>query len=160
VEGLFNPMSILLHVVNAAILITALYFLLYKPVNRFMKKRSAGVAKELQDVSDAQEKLKVEQQIAQEELEAAHRQAADIVSHSVAVANEQAQHILEEAHGDAELILRQARTEADFMRKNARDEMRDEVADLSVQLAGKILQREVRQSDHTKLVEEFLKKVK
>jgi F-type H+-transporting ATPase subunit b len=160
VEGLFNPMSILLHVVNAAILITALYFLLYKPVRRFMDKRSAGVTRELQDVSNAQEKLRVEQQKAQVELEAAHKQAADIVTLSVAQANEQAQHILEEAHGNAELVLRQARTEADFMLKNARDEMRDEVADLSVQLAGKILQREVRQSDHAKLVDEFLKKVK
>ncbi len=46
------------------------------------------------------------------------------------------------------------------MRKNARNEMRDEVANLSVQLAGKILQREVKQADHAKLVEEFLKKVK
>ncbi len=50
-EGMFNPLSILLHVVNAAILIVALYFLLYKPVRRYMSKRSEGVARELQDVS-------------------------------------------------------------------------------------------------------------
>ncbi|MCE5344268.1 MAG: F0F1 ATP synthase subunit B [Eubacteriales bacterium] len=157
---MFNPLSILLHVVNAAILIVALYFLLYKPVRRYMDKRSTGVARELQDVSDAQEKLREEQQKAQEELEAARKQAADVVAKSVAQAQEQAQHILEEAHGNAELTLRQARTESEFMRKNARDQMRDEVAVLSVQLAGKILQREVKQADHAKLVDEFLKKVK
>jgi F-type H+-transporting ATPase subunit b len=160
VEGMFNPMSILLHVVNAAILIVALYFLLYKPVRRFMDRRSAGVARELQDVTDAQGKLRVEQQIAQGELDDAHKQAADVVAQSVTQAQEQAQHILAEAHSNAELILRQARTEADFMLKSARDDMREEVADLGVQLAGKILQREVRQSDHALLVEEFLKKVK
>jgi F-type H+-transporting ATPase subunit b len=158
-EGLFNPLSILLHVVNAAILLVALYFLLYKPVRRFMDRRTLGVKTQLQDVTDAQEKLKLEQKQAQDELEAARRQAADVVAKSVAQAQEQAQRILEDAHNDAETTLRHAKTEADFMRRSARNDMRDEVANLSVQLASKILQREVQQADHAKLVEEFLKKV-
>ena len=158
-EELFNPLSILLHVVNAAILLVALYFLLYRPVRKFMNNRSAAVAKELQDVMDAQEKLRVEQNDAQEEVKSARKQAAEVVAQSVAQAQEQAQHILEEAHSDAELTLRQARTETEFMRRNARNEMRDEVANLSVELAGKILQREVKQDDHAKLVDDFLKKV-
>ena len=158
-EGMFNPLSILLHVVNAAILLVALYFLLYKPVRKYMNARTAGVARELQDVSDAKDQLRVEQSKVQDEIKAAHKQAADLVAQSVAQAQEQAQHILEDAHADAEQTLRKARAESTFMLKNARDEMRDEVADLSVQLAGKILQREVRQEDHAKLVDEFLKKV-
>lgn len=158
-EGLFNPLSILLHVVNAAILLVALYFLLYRPVRKYMNNRSAGVAKELQDVMDAQEKLRVEQNEAQDEVKAARKQAADTVAQSVAQAQEQAQHILTDAHSDAELTLKQARTEAEFMRRNARNEMHDEVANLSVELAGRILQREVKQDDHAKLVDDFLKKV-
>lgn len=158
-EGLFNPLSILLHIVNAAILLVALYFLLYRPVRKFMNNRSAGVAKELQDVMDAQEKLRVEQNEAQDEVKAARKLAADTVAQSVAQAQEQAQHILTDAHSDAELTIKQARAETEFMRNNARNEMRDEVANLSVELAGRILQREVKQEDHAKLVEDFLKKV-
>jgi F-type H+-transporting ATPase subunit b len=159
VEGLFNPLSILLHVVNAAILVVALYFLLYKPVRRYMKRRSDGVAEKLKDVADAQEKLGQERQKALEEVEATRRQAAEAVAQNMAQAQEQAQRVLDDARNDAELTLLQARTEADFMRRNARNDMRDEVANLSVQLASKILQREVNQADHAKLVEEFLKKV-
>ena len=158
-EGMFNPLSILLHIVNAAILLVALYFLLYKPVRKYMDARSAGVAKELQDVSDAQEQLRVEQGKAQEQLAAARKQAADVVAQSVSQAQEQAQQILEDAHSDAEQTIKRAHTESEFMLKNARNEMRDEVANLSVALAGKILQREVKQDDHAKLVDDFLKKV-
>ena len=158
-EGMFNPLSILLHVVNAAILLVALYFLLYKPVRKYMDARSAGVAKELQDVSDAQEQLRVEQGKAQEQLAAARKQAAEVVAQSVSQAQEQAQQILEDAHSDAEQTIKRAHTESEFMLKNARNEMRDEVANLSVALAGKILQREVKQDDHAKLVDDFLKKV-
>ena len=158
-EGLFNPLSILLHVINAAILLTALYFLLYKPVRKFMKARADGVEQELQKVTDAQEELKAQQKIAQDELKAARKQAADTVAKSVAQAQEQAQRILVEAHGDADETLKRAHTEANFIRNNARDEMKEEVANLSVELAGKILQREVKQEDHAKLVDDFLKKV-
>lgn len=156
---MFNPLSILLHVVNAAILLVALYFLLYKPVRKFMNARAAGVAKELQDVVDAKEQLRQDRNQAQAELEAARKQAADVVAQSVAVAQEQAQQILEDAHTDAEQTLKRAHTESEFMLQNARNEMRDEVANLGVLLAGKILQREVKQDDHAKLVDEFLKKV-
>ena len=156
---MFNPLSILLHVVNAAILLVALYFLLYKPVRKYMNARSAGVAKELQDVLDAQEQLRLEQNKAQDEIRVARKQAADVVAQSVEQAQEQAQQILEDAHSDADMAIKRARTESEFMRKNARNEMRDEVANLSVILAGKILQREVKQDDHAKLVDDFLKKV-
>ena len=156
---MFNPLSILLHVVNAAILLVALYFLLYRPVRKYMNGRSASVAKALQDVTDAQDQLRLEQQRVQEEVDAAHKQAAEVIAQSVTQAQEQAQQILVDAHTEAELTLRQARTESDFMRTNARNDMRDEVATLSVELASRILQREVRQEDHAKLVDDFLKKV-
>ena len=158
-EGMFNPLSILLHVVNAAILLIALYFLLYKPVRKYMNARSEGVAKGLQDVLDAQEQLRQEQNKSRADVEAARKQAADMVAQSVSQAQEQAQQILEDAHTDAEQTIKRARTESEFLRKNARNEMRDEVASLSVMLAGKILQREVKQDDHAKLVDDFLKKV-
>ncbi len=158
-EGMFNPLSILLHVVNAAILLIALYFLLYKPVRKYMNARTEGVEKGLQDVLDAQEKVRQEQTKARADVEAARQQAADVIAQSVSQAQEQAQQILEDAHGSAEQTIRRARTESEFLRRNARNEMRDEVADLSIALASKILQREVKQDDHAKLVDDFLKKV-
>ncbi len=158
-EGMFNPLSILLHVVNAAILLVALYFLLYKPVRKYMNTRTAHITKELQDVSDAQEQLRQEQIKAQDELMAARKQAAEVIAQSVSQAQEQAQQILDDAHSDADLTMKRARVESDFLLNNARNEMRDEVAGLSVVLAEKILQREVTEADHAKLVDDFLKKV-
>ena len=91
-EGMFNPLSILLHVINAAILLVSLYFLLYKPVRKYMDARSARVAKELQDVMDAQDQLRVEQAKAQEEIQADRDRAAELMAQSVSQAQEQAQH--------------------------------------------------------------------
>lgn len=158
-EGMFNPLSILLHMGNAAILLVALYFLLLKPVRKFMNARTATVEAQLSSVTDAQQGLEVQKQQMQGDLAVARKTAAETVAKGVAQAQEQADKLLQNAHADADFILKQARSEADSMRKSAREEMTGEVAGLSVALASKLLQREVTQQDHDLLVEEFLKKV-
>lgn len=158
-EGLFNPHSIVLHIINAAILLVAMYFLLLKPVRKFMNARTAGVTSQLQSIRQAQGELEGQRQGAREEVEAAHRTAADLVAQGVHQAQEQADRVIREAQAEAEGILRQAQAEAESMRESAREEMRVEVAGFGVMLAGKLLQREVTQGDHEQLVEEFLKKV-
>ena len=55
-EGLFNPLSILLHTLNALLLFAAIYFLLYKPVKKFLDKRSEGIAQTLQNADDTLKK--------------------------------------------------------------------------------------------------------
>lgn len=158
-EGLFNPHSIALHIINAAILLVALYFLLLKPVHKFMSARTDSVTTQLQSVTQAQQDLERQRHAAQEEVETAHKTAAEIVAQSVAQAQEQAEKVILDARAEAESIVKQAEAEAESMRQSARDEMRGEVAGFSVMLAGKLLQREVNQRDHEQLVEEFLKKV-
>ncbi len=158
-EGMFNPLTILLHMFNAALLLVALYFLLLKPVRKFMTARTERVQAELKSVDDAKQQLDQEKQQAQSELVAARKTAQETIAQSVASAHEQAEKLLKDAHQDADYIMKHARAEADAMQQNAREAMRGEVAGLSVQLAGRLLQREVNEDDHQQLVEDFLTKV-
>ena len=158
-EGLFNPLSILLHVINAAILLVALYFLLLRPVRRFMNARAEGVEAKLQSVAEAEKELEKKRLDAKEEVDAAHKTVAETIANSLTLAQEQSQKILDGAHTEAEVIMNQATMEAESMRKIARGEMREEVVNLSFDLASKLLQREVTQTDHDQIIEEFLKKV-
>ena len=63
-EGMFNPISILLHVANAVILLVALYFLLVKPVRRFMDKRAQGIEEQMKSAADAQAEVERERKAA------------------------------------------------------------------------------------------------
>jgi len=159
VEGLFNPLSILLHVINAIILLVALYFLLLKPVRKFMNARSEKMEAHLLSITAAEHEAQQRIVDAREVITEARKTAADTVAKGVIQAHEQAQKILDEAHHNAAFIMKQANIDADSMRKKARDEMRDEVANLGLALASRLLQREVNQKDHDQLVDEFLKKV-
>ncbi|MEG2316907.1 MAG: hypothetical protein RSC91_11840, partial [Clostridia bacterium] len=94
-----------------------------------------------------------------DELAQTKKTAADIIAKSVSQAQEQAEQVLRDAQSNAEQRMQRARTECEHMRENTREEMRGEVADLSVALASKILQREVSEEDHRKLVNDFIEKV-
>ena len=156
---MFNPITILLHVINAVILLVALYFLLLKPVRRFMSARTARIEAQLQSVTDAQQTLKDQKQGIQTEMSTIRKAAETDAAQDISKAEQQAQKIVSEAHAEASQILAQAHTDAEAMKARAQDEMKNEVANLGVALASKLLKREVTQKDHEQLVEEFLEKV-
>ena len=61
-----------------------------------------------------------------------------------------------EARERASEIRRQAEADAVLERKKAEDEMKHEIANVSAQLTGKLLQREINEEDHRSLIDSFL----
>ena len=67
--------------------------------------------------------------------------------------------ILEDARLTAERIKRDAASGVDREVERAKQELRDEAADLSVELAGKLLQEQVTDGDRDRLVDEFVAEI-
>ena len=64
--------------------------------------------------------------------------------------------ILEDARASAERIKRDAASGVDREIERAKQALREEAADLSVELAGKLLQEQVTDGDRDRLVDEFV----
>ncbi len=158
-EELFNPTTILLHVINAAILLVAMYFLLYKPVRKFTTARAQGVEEQLKDAQDTQLKAHDQWTAAQQKLKDADQEAMAAIAQGSVKAREQAQDMIQSAREQAEQIVAQARQEANTLLFTAREAMADEAAVLAVEIAAKVLSREVKAEDHQQLIDEFVKKV-
>lgn len=158
-EGLFNINSILLHVLNTAILFVALYFLLYKPVRKFMKAREDKINAQLQAGHEAEESRDAMIQQGQDALAKANEEAAQHVALTAKQAQERGQAAIEEANAEAKEILARAHTEAEHILTATRNAMVEEAANLAVEMAQSILQREITDDDQRRLVDEFLKKV-
>lgn len=158
-EGLFNINSILLHVLNTAILFTALYFLLYKPVRRFMKAREDKIEAQLQAGREAQEGCDALMQKGRDALAKANEDAARQPSDAAQQAQLRAQAAIEEADAEAKKIIARAHAQADHILESTRSAMVEEAAGLAVEMAQAILKREISDDDQNRLVDEFLKKV-
>ena len=140
-EGIFDLSSILWHVLNAAILFVALYFLLYKPVRKFMQKRADGVSAQLDEAAQKEKDADALLEQSHGALSSAQREAAETVSQSARQAQKRADEILSTANAKAEEIVRRANEEAEQIRQNAHEAMVDESAKLAVTYVRSIADR-------------------
>ena len=131
--------QILLHLLNFTLLFAGLYFLLYKPVKKFMEKREEYY-KKMQDEADEMlshaqaSKAEYEQKLADADREIAGKKKA------AAEELEQMRRTREqEAEDAAEKIKEDAKEEAKAMRAQIVDGARKEITEMVEHAAEKIL---------------------
>jgi len=56
-------------------------------------------------------------------------------------------------------MMKKAETTIEQERKKAMNELKDEVASLSVMIASKVVERDVKEADHERFIEDFIDKV-
>lgn len=158
-EGLFNPVSILLHVINAVILFLVVSKFIYKPVRKFMKAREDKVAQQLNEAKIAHEEVGEALQKRDEALRSADQQVEARLADGRMRLQEQEAKMLESARAEREEILARARQEADTILNNAQEAMENQATALALDIARAVLGREVKREDHEAMIADFLKKV-
>lgn len=147
-----SGIKIALHLLNFAILMIGMSLLLYKPVLKRIKMRQDNITKQREEneknkkeaealIKDYKQKIKnVETEIdfkrneAQEEI-VAEREA-----------------ILAAALKNAEEIYKKAEDESVYERNLAASILQNEVAEVAVNIASNILEREISPEEHEKLI--------
>ena len=154
-----NIFDILLHAVNVVILYFFLRWLLYKPVNKFLKSREDRMTERLASIESKEElaqKSKLEYETL---LKQAQKEAAQIVKRSTDLASNHSKEILEKAEIQAKDHMKKAFDDIEIERTRAREKMKKEITDMAVQIAQKVLEREVSESDNQKIIDDFFTKV-
>ncbi len=131
--------QILLHVLNLVLLVGGLYFILYKPVKKFMDDREAGYARREDEVrakEEAAQKLLCENE---ERARASAAEAQRTREAAQAQASEEARAIVEAAHRDADRILSDARERAKREEQRILRGAQGEITELSVEAAHKLM---------------------
>ena len=155
---IFSVRDILLHMLNVAVLFLAIRWWLYKPIRAFMDERAGRVATEF---ADAEVKQKAaDERLAQlgEEARQARLDASEAIAGGVEQGQKAAGEILERARAQAQAIVEQGRGEAEHLRLEAAEGVRAQAVNMAVEIAGKLLEREVKREDHQKIIGEFLTK--
>ena len=155
-SAIINPVSLLMHLVNIVILYIVFRLLLYKPVAKFMKSRQERFAKEREELDAEKAEADAIRAQGDEILHKARSDAETQVAQIMAQADKDAKSIREEAQKQAGVIIENAKQEAQEEKRRQLEAMHDQVMELSVALASRILEREIKPEDHQKLMEEFL----
>jgi F-type H+-transporting ATPase subunit b len=148
--------SLIIQVINFLILLVVLYKFVYKPLLGTLESRSAAIKQQLAEAQAAREsaqrqlaefeaKLTASQAEAQAVRDRALREAAELRERLTAEARREASHLVESARAEIEQDVRRARAD-----------LRREVAGLAVNIAERLIQRNVQAEDQERLVQEAL----
>ena len=143
---------------NTAMLLAALYYLLYKPVRKFLKARADKVAGQLDDAAESQKQAAILLDERKKKLDSAASEIAGLIKTGEAQGKARADAVITLAQNDARQIAEKAKVQVRIMEQNAQQELYEDAAKLSVQIASMVLEREVTIEDHKRLLEEFLEK--
>lgn len=153
---LLNFRDILLHMLNAAILIVAVRFLLYKPVRKFMTARSEKLTEQITAAQQAREQA----EDARRELAEAQQRAQALAAQQEAEQlSRRSDAVLHKAREDAAQLVSQARGEAEAIRKQAQEDVQREAVAMAVDMTEKMLGRELKDPDNQQMVRDILTKV-
>lgn len=144
--------EILFHAVNLILLVVALYFLLYKPV----KKIIAGHRKKLNDLYEENRRMQEEKEALEDEFEEMKQRAVEESAQIGERALKRSQEIVEDAQKKADSIIESAQKEAIAERQRMQYELHDTVGHIAVEIAEKILAREVKEEDNRRIIDESL----
>lgn len=132
---------------------------LFKPINEVLQKRREAADAQIREAQEAKAQADAIKSEYEQNMAVAREQANEIVARAQKTASDQSDEILAKAGQEARAIRAKAQADIEQERKNAVSEMKNEISNVAMDIAGKVIEREISAEDHRKLIEEFIENV-
>jgi len=141
------------------ILLVMLRKFAWGPLMGIMKEREEHVASEIDaaEQNNAEAKKLVEEQ--REMLKQSRVEAQELIERAKKQAEDQKDGIVAAAKEEAESIKASAVQEIQREKEQAIAALQEQVASLSVQIASKVIEKELKEEDQVKLIRDYIKEV-
>ena len=153
------PWNFVAQIANLLITMLLVKKFLFQRVQKILDQRQALCNAQLEEAASAREKAEQAQAQYEEALAQAKAEAGEIVKAADRTAAAHSEEILEDARRQAQAMLAKAEADIAQQRKKAVNEVKDELGGIAVDIASKVVEREVRPEDHAKLIDEFIQNV-
>ena len=146
--------TIVFTLINTLIIFLTFRIFLYKP-----EKRKQLAAAEIAEAKKAKEDAEKAQQEYTARLENAKSEAAEIIRSANARAQKREEEILAEATQKAADIRQKAEESIERDKQRALNEVKDEISEIVVMAAQKVVEKEISVEDNEEIISKFLEEV-
>lgn len=153
------PWTFIVTICNLLITMWAVKKWLFKPIREIVAKRKAMADSVIEEANKAREEAYAMKADYEQSIKDAHDEASNIISTAQKTATQQSEEILREATSSAARMKEKAEADIQQERRKAVNELKDEIGSMAMEIAGKVIEREIREEDHTKLIDEFIENV-
>lgn len=140
-----------------AVMFVLLAKLAFKPLAEALDRRGETIKKSLDEAAQQRAEAKKLMEDYQKQLADARNEAKKIMDEGRALGENVRKDVVEKANAEASAIMHRAQEEIGRAKDKSLQELRDTVAQLSVQIAGKVIEKEVSETTHRQLIDNLIR---
>ncbi len=150
------PWTFIAQICNLFIQLWLIKKFLFKPISEVIEKRQKLTDDEIKGARESKEKAEAMKKEYETSLSSAQAEAAEIVANAQKEAQSKADNIVRDAEQEAAGIKARAEADIEQEKKKAINEAKDTIGGLAMDIAGKVVEKEIDENDHKKLIDEFI----
>ena len=151
--------TFLAHICNLMIQLVIFKKFLLKPIKQVIADRKAKADSEIADAQKLRTEAEAMKAEYEQNLHNARTEANQIVAAAQKTATARSEEIVGEARAQAAALKQKAEADIAQERKKAVNEVKDEIGGIAMEIASKVVEREISEKDHKDLIDEFIKNV-
>lgn len=148
--------TLVLQIASFLILLGLLTKFLYRPLMKYLDDRAAYIKDTTESVRQAEEKAKKYAEETHRALEMARGESVKIKKESRQIADRERRKIVEEAKKEARFLIEKAMKDLGREKEVILEKIKSDIASISVDIARKVLGREISSKDHNRIIEESI----
>lgn len=153
------PWTFIAQICNLFLQVYLIKRFLFKPINNILAKRKEMADAQIQDAVKAREEAEAMKSQYEQDMIQAKNKANEIVISAQKTASAQSEELLREASRQAAAMKNKAEADIEQEKRKAVNEIKDEIGGMAMEIAGKVIEREISEEDHAKLIDDFIANV-
>ncbi len=151
-----DPGLIIWTIVTFLILLLLLRLFAWRPILKALESREENIRSSLEQAEKAREEAERLMQENKKNLEQAGEQVQKILKDGRAFAEKMRQEMINKANEESRRMIDHAKEQIEREKQEALKELRAEVAHLAIQAASKILDEQLDEKKHKKIIDKFI----
>ncbi len=151
--------SFVFQLINTLGLFLILKYLLFEPVTKFMRNRENEIKNQIQQAKDLESEALTFKAQYESKLSTAEEEGKEIVKKHIQRAENRAFEIVKSAEAEIESMKLNAHRELERERVKAVNELKDQISELTIMAASKVVEKELKENDHRSLINDFISEV-
>ena len=151
-----NLFTAIFTLANTVALFLVLKKFLFKPVMKVISDRQKEIDDSLAEAEQAKQDAQVMRQEYEQKLSDATQTGERIVKEAVARGQAREEEIIRSANAEAAAIMDKAAADIAMEKKKALNDAKDEISGMAIAIAEKVVGRELSNTDHHKLIDDFI----
>ena len=151
-----NPVTLIAQICNLFIQLFVFKKFFWDKILGILDQRREAADKEITDAQAAHAEADAIKATYEQNMKEAKEKADGILLNAQKTATARSEEIISQAHAQAAQIKSKASSDIEMEKKKAINEAKDEISDLAMAIAGKVVGRSLTEEDQSALVDQFI----